>query len=195
MATHSSILARKIPWTEEPGGLQFMGSQRVRHDWMTEHTQSNRPGVLIRKENEMQTCTCTEDRRQYSGHVPVQRTCACRQDTHSYRGHTPVERILTRTEDMRPYSGHAPIQRTCACTEDTHPYRGHAPVQWTLTRTEDARLYGGHSPGYAPVPRTRARTEERPCEAQGEGAHLQAKERGLRRTTPEDALIWGFQAS
>ena len=32
MATHSSILARRIPWTEEPGGLQSMGSQRVRHD-------------------------------------------------------------------------------------------------------------------------------------------------------------------
>jgi len=29
MATHSSIIARKIPWTEEPGGLQSMGSQRV----------------------------------------------------------------------------------------------------------------------------------------------------------------------
>ena len=35
MATHSSILAWKIPWTEEPGRLQFMGSQRVRHDWVT----------------------------------------------------------------------------------------------------------------------------------------------------------------
>ena len=32
MATHSSILAWKIPWTEEPGGLQSMGSQRVEHD-------------------------------------------------------------------------------------------------------------------------------------------------------------------
>ena len=32
MATHSSILAWRIPWTEEPGGLQFMGSQRIRHD-------------------------------------------------------------------------------------------------------------------------------------------------------------------
>ena len=30
-ATHSSILAWRIPWTEEPGGLQSMGSQRVRH--------------------------------------------------------------------------------------------------------------------------------------------------------------------
>ena len=35
MATHSSILAWKIPWMEEPGRLQSMGSQRVRHDWAT----------------------------------------------------------------------------------------------------------------------------------------------------------------
>ena len=32
MATHSSALAWRIPWTEEPGGLQTIGSQRVRHD-------------------------------------------------------------------------------------------------------------------------------------------------------------------
>ena len=32
MATHSTILAWSIPWTEEPGGLQSTGSQRVRHD-------------------------------------------------------------------------------------------------------------------------------------------------------------------
>ena len=32
MATHSSILACKIPWTEEPGGLQSLGSPRVGHD-------------------------------------------------------------------------------------------------------------------------------------------------------------------
>ena len=32
MATHSNILAWRIPWTEEPGGLQAMGSQRVGHD-------------------------------------------------------------------------------------------------------------------------------------------------------------------
>ena len=37
MATHSSILAWEIPWTEEPGGLQFKESQRVRHDWATKH--------------------------------------------------------------------------------------------------------------------------------------------------------------
>ena len=35
MAIHSSILAWKIPWAEEPGRLQSVGSQRVRHDWAT----------------------------------------------------------------------------------------------------------------------------------------------------------------
>ena len=35
MATHSTILAWRIPWTEEPGGLQSIGSQRVRHDLNT----------------------------------------------------------------------------------------------------------------------------------------------------------------
>ena len=37
MATHSSILAWRIPWTEEPSGLQSMGSQRVGYDWATKH--------------------------------------------------------------------------------------------------------------------------------------------------------------
>ena len=35
MATHSSILAWRIPWIEEPGRLQFIGMQRVRHNWIT----------------------------------------------------------------------------------------------------------------------------------------------------------------
>ena len=35
MTTHSSILARRIPWTEEPDGLQSMGLQRLGHDWAT----------------------------------------------------------------------------------------------------------------------------------------------------------------
>ena len=47
MATHSSILAWRIPWTEEPGGLQSMGSQRVGHNWVT-NTFTN----TLRKEKE-----------------------------------------------------------------------------------------------------------------------------------------------
>ena len=38
IANHSSILAKKIPWTEELDGLQSMGSQGVRQDWASEHT-------------------------------------------------------------------------------------------------------------------------------------------------------------
>ena len=37
MATHPSSLAWRIPWTEEPGGLQSKGSQRVRHDTYTNY--------------------------------------------------------------------------------------------------------------------------------------------------------------
>ena len=40
MATHSSILAWKIPWTEEPGGLQSKGWQRVWHDWAIKHVRT-----------------------------------------------------------------------------------------------------------------------------------------------------------
>ena len=38
MATHFSILAQQSPWTEEPGGLESMGLQRVRHDRTTKHS-------------------------------------------------------------------------------------------------------------------------------------------------------------
>ena len=48
METHSSILAWKTPWREEPGGLQSMGSQRVRHDWATEHSNLWREWQRIR---------------------------------------------------------------------------------------------------------------------------------------------------
>ena len=51
MATHSSMLAWKIPWAEEPGGLQTLGPQRVGNDWATEH--------IVRKPNEQVQLTGT----------------------------------------------------------------------------------------------------------------------------------------
>ena len=54
MATHSSILAWRIPWTEELGGLQLIGSQRVRHDWSnlslceSDHVQTQLLKTLFR---------------------------------------------------------------------------------------------------------------------------------------------------
>ena len=44
IATHSSILAWRIPWTEEPGGLQSTGSQRVGHDWVISLSLSCKTG-------------------------------------------------------------------------------------------------------------------------------------------------------
>ena len=41
MATHSSILAWEVPWTEEPGGLQSTGSHAVGHDWAGMHTHAD----------------------------------------------------------------------------------------------------------------------------------------------------------
>ena len=45
MVLHSSILVWKTPWTEESSGLQSMGSQRVRHDWPSEHRNMNLSSV------------------------------------------------------------------------------------------------------------------------------------------------------
>ena len=41
LAPHSSVLAWRIPWTEEPGALHFMGSKRVGHDLATEQSRYN----------------------------------------------------------------------------------------------------------------------------------------------------------
>ena len=56
MATHSSVLDWRIPWTEEPGGLQSTGSQRVGHDWAT-----NTHKEEINKHNKM---SCEEVSKQ-----------------------------------------------------------------------------------------------------------------------------------
>ena len=46
MATHSTTLAWRIPWTEEPGGLWSMGSQRIGHDLVTKQLQQAQPHHL-----------------------------------------------------------------------------------------------------------------------------------------------------
>ena len=60
IATHTSILAWRIPWIEEPGGLQSMGSQRVRHNWATNththtHTHIITSGELMLTNHRIQT--------------------------------------------------------------------------------------------------------------------------------------------
>ena len=50
MAIHSSILAWRIPWTEKPGGIQYMRSQRVGYDWVTNTLETN-----LRQDGQMAT--------------------------------------------------------------------------------------------------------------------------------------------
>ena len=58
MATHFSILAQEIPWTEEPGRLQSMGSQRVGHDLVTKQQQHIPDTILNSRNTEM--CVCAQ---------------------------------------------------------------------------------------------------------------------------------------
>ena len=50
MATHSSILAWRVPWAEEHGGLQSKGLQRVGHDWATKHAHTQTTETNISEE-------------------------------------------------------------------------------------------------------------------------------------------------
>ena len=65
METHSHILAWEIPWTEEPGGLQSMGWQRVRHNWVTNtHTPLQIVTEQYKVFNDMfQNCKDDEQRK------------------------------------------------------------------------------------------------------------------------------------
>ena len=62
MATHSSTLAWKIPWTEEPGRLQSMGFHRVGHDQATSlHSLHSLHTLLLEKEMATHSCSCLEN--------------------------------------------------------------------------------------------------------------------------------------
>ena len=59
MATHSSILAWRIPWTEEPGGLQSMGSQRDRTERL--HFHFHFPEHMVQTSKSTRRVSCEED--------------------------------------------------------------------------------------------------------------------------------------
>ena len=77
MATHSSILAWKIPWTEEPGRLQSMGLQRVRHDWATELNiniyQWNTVDAKVTWRRQFDFCSMTDVKRAWELFSPIPR--------------------------------------------------------------------------------------------------------------------------
>ena len=63
MAPHSSTLAWKTPWTEEPGGLQSMGSLRVGHDWATSLSLSHSLSCIGEGNGNPLQCSCLENPR------------------------------------------------------------------------------------------------------------------------------------
>ena len=65
MATHSSILAWEIPWTEEPGGLQSMESQRVGYDLATEQQQH----LLFHQNHGSKNLGCTRNELVVTDHL------------------------------------------------------------------------------------------------------------------------------
>ena len=67
MAIYSSILVCRIPWTEEPGGLQSIGSERVGHDWATNTASSHGQATSLSSLNSVNSsidwkssCICSE---------------------------------------------------------------------------------------------------------------------------------------
>ena len=85
LATHASILGWKIPWAEEPGALQSMGSQRVEHDWGTEHTPMRalisvtKTGFFLNHAS-LPIPATEEDRHLYGGKLIQFHTFYCHKD-------------------------------------------------------------------------------------------------------------------
>ena len=92
MATHSSILAWRIPWTEEPGGLQSMGSQRVRHNFTFTF-------CVIIKGGQCWSRTSWSEHRHKAGVLPLESLLFCFSHTLMY-----VDQIMVcRSNWLLPY--------------------------------------------------------------------------------------------
>ena len=88
MAIHSSILAWRIPWTEEPGGLQSMGSQRVGHNWATNNEKEGSPRFLSYINDDYLPSPCR--RRAVCWETRNKRDCRS-EDTRHKNGHQNQE--------------------------------------------------------------------------------------------------------
>ena len=92
MATHSSILAWRIPWTEEPGGLQSTGSRRVGHDWATNMQGEKEYQGQYQKETMLK-----EQEKLDHGAVLLAQPCSKKSpDTAKHRHSGPVHRIWSQ---------------------------------------------------------------------------------------------------
>ena len=137
MATHSSTLAWRIPWREEPGSLQSMGSQRVRHDWATSlsrrREQWSRMLVLYRSKINTETYSLSlVIRSSFNSlsnrsliHV-MRRKLKFNSVQFSFSGLKRKWKIIQR----HSLSGLRDLVQTCACCNKHHPIWS----MWSRTR-------------------------------------------------------------
>ena len=130
MATHSSILAWRIPWTEEPGRLRSMGSQRVGLKWLNTHRHMHRldirgfPGGTSGKEL---ACQCRRCKRpgfnSWVRKIPWRRAWQCTPvflpgESHGQRslvGYGPWGRKELDTNDRLSTAQHTSFYVICLC--------------------------------------------------------------------------------
>ena len=122
MAPHSSSLVWKIPWTEEPGGLQSMGSRRVRHDWATSLSLSC---IGEGNGNPLQ-CSCLENPRDGGAWwAAIYGVAQCR---------TQLTRLSSSSSSKRSLvHGLCGFHSTHSqCLSDSHSgsHPGHSPQTW-----------------------------------------------------------------
>ena len=104
MAAHSSTLAWKIPWTEEPGRLQSMGSQRVRHNWLHFHFHFgiSRYTLYIYKTNNKNLLYSTGNYTQYLL-ITYNGKESKREYTHTYIWYNWIILLYTRNNENQLY--------------------------------------------------------------------------------------------
>ena len=141
MASHSSIPAWKIPRTEKPGGLQSMGSQRVRHDWAhsTEHIHKQLLSILQALEGKngkrnithlkKNTVCCQREQRYWRGWQCVKYIVSL-----NFIGHREVSSIpITVVWSHMCMHGHA---RTCVCMCTRWESIPHSRPKYTLKKSQ-----------------------------------------------------------
>ena len=125
-ATHSSILAWRIPWTEEPGRLQSMGSLRVKHDWATfTHTHAHTRHCLHLGGTSGKEADCQCRRHKRQGLIPAKEEALEKgmaahpvflpEESHGQRslaGYSPWDH---KESDTRGHSWSDLAQSTCHC--------------------------------------------------------------------------------
>ena len=108
MATHSSILAWEIPWTEEPSGLRPTGLQRVRHDWVTEHALTLRKKVSWRHRLYI-LGACELYRRHFGSHQEINSALKLGQFEEGLTKRPIYKGLSSRETPMTLYSTQSPL--------------------------------------------------------------------------------------